>query len=241
MSEPYPKKATAAARRQAQSFESFEDCRNCRSEVLMFPKYFISKIIAFSACLFCAFAFNSTAQNIKVEKNGTVAGYVREKDEETGIVRKRVAETESLKPLSTVKFTPEQINNFEKQVFALINQKRAELNLPPLTWSEDVAKIARLHSENMVKFNFFAHKGIDGKMVNDRADDFGLTKWTALGENIAYNRGYRTPLETAVEKWMLSPGHKDNLLDSRWKESAVGIAVSNDGTYFFTQVFIKRK
>ena len=71
----------------------------------MFPKYFLSRIIAFSICLFCAFAFNSAAQNIKAVNSGAVAAFVREKDEEAGIVRKRVAEAEVSKPLSTAKFS----------------------------------------------------------------------------------------------------------------------------------------
>jgi len=123
----------------------------------------------------------------------------------------------------------------------LINQKRAENGLSPVSWSDEVAKVARLHSENMVNFNFFGHKGMDGKNVDGRADSFGLTRWTRIGENIAYNRGYKNPVETAVEKWMLSTSHRENLLDDRWTETAVGIAVTDDGTYYFTQVFLRRK
>ncbi|MGI8494448.1 MAG: CAP domain-containing protein [Pyrinomonadaceae bacterium] len=37
---------------------------------------------------------------------------------------------------------------------------------------------------------------------------------------------------------MLSPSHKENILDKRWKETGIGIAIASDGTYFFTQVFI---
>jgi len=129
----------------------------------------------------------------------------------------------------------------ERQAFELINKQRATLALEPLAWSDEVAKIARLHSENMAKFKFFSHEGIDGLMVNDRADAFGINKWRAISENIAYNRGYENPIEFAVERWMLSPKHRDNLLNSRWEESGIGIAISADGTYYFTEVFLLRK
>jgi len=199
------------------------------------------KSVIFSALFLCAFSANLFAQTITAEKTGSVASYIRDKDEEAGLVRKRVAQSENIKIIPFAKPSAVQLLEFEKLGFALINQKRAEIGLEPLAWSNDVAKIARIHSENMAKFKFFSHKGIDGKMVDDRADSLGISKWTAMGENIAYNRGYKNPIEIAVEKWMLSQSHRENLLSERWKESAIGIAVTDDGTYYFTQVFLKRK
>ena len=199
------------------------------------------KFIAISAFFLISFSTNLTAQTIKSEKTVSVAAYVRDKDEDAGLVRKRVVQPEIVRVNSSGKPSASQILELEKFAFTAINQKRAEIGLPPLLWSDEVAKIARLHSENMVKYSFFSHQGIDGKRVDGRADSFGLTRWTTIGENIAYNRGYKNPVETAVEKWMLSPGHRENLLNNRWRESAIGIAVTDDGTYFFTQVFLKRK
>ncbi len=130
---------------------------------------------------------------------------------------------------------------FERQAFEEINRQRATMNLQPLVWSDDAAKIARLHSENMANFKFFSHEGLDGLMVSDRADSCGISKWRAIGENIAYNRGYANPIEFAVERWMQSPGHRENILNERWKESGIGVAITEDGTYYFTQVFLQRK
>lgn len=131
--------------------------------------------------------------------------------------------------------------DLERRAFDLINEKRAKCGLAPLKWSDDVAKIARLHSENMANYNFFSHTGIDGTMVNDRADLLGIRKWQAIGENIAFNQGFENPVEFAVERWMASPKHRDNLLSSRWRESGIGIAVTDNGTYYFTEVFMIRK
>lgn len=133
------------------------------------------------------------------------------------------------------------IFDLEKTAFAQINEKRAENCLPLLEWSEEVARIARLHSENMAKHKFFSHRGLDGLMVDDRADALGISQWRAIGENIAFNRGYENPAESAVMRWLLSPAHRENILNSRWKESAVGAAVADDGSYYFTQVFLLRK
>jgi len=128
----------------------------------------------------------------------------------------------------------------EQTAFELLNQKRVENGLKPVAWSDQLATIARTHSRNMAELKFFGHCGLDHKMVSDRADDIGLKKWRAIGENIAYTRGYKDPIERAVELWLESPGHRQNLLSDEWRESAVGVTVAEDGSYYFTQVFLKR-
>lgn len=129
----------------------------------------------------------------------------------------------------------------EKQAFALLNEQRHAAGLNPLQWNDDVAKIARLHSQNMANQQFFSHAGLDGSMVDDRADDLGISKWRAIGENIAYNRGYPDPVKSVVERWMESVSHRRNLLNKDWQESGVGVAITESGTYYFTQVFLLRK
>ena len=127
----------------------------------------------------------------------------------------------------------------EQKAFEIVNERRRESGLPPVKWSDDMAKVARLHSENMAKLKFFSHAGQDGMMVSDRADNLGFYKWKAIGENIAYNRGYDNPADFACERWMLSPTHRENILNKRWQEAAIGLAIA-DGTYYFTQVFMQK-
>lgn len=134
------------------------------------------------------------------------------------------------------------IHDLELQAFQLLNQKRVENGLKPVVWNENIAKIARVHSQNMATYNFFSHQGLDGLTVDKRADALGLSDWRKIGENIAYNRGYKDPVEYAVIRWMQSESHRQNLLSDKWKESGVGVAIAPDGkTYYFTQVFMLRK
>lgn len=132
------------------------------------------------------------------------------------------------------------ISVIEHRVFDLINQRRTAAGLSLLAWSDNVAGVARVHSKNMASLKFFSHTGVDGKKVNNRADELGVKKWHSLGENIAYNRGFKSPLESAVQSWMSSPGHRDNILKNDWQESGIGVVVTEDGTYYFTQVFLKK-
>lgn len=126
----------------------------------------------------------------------------------------------------------------EKQAFDLINKLRRESGAPALKWNSKVAELARSHSQNMALHNFFSHTGIRGGLVDQRAIDLGLDKWSSIGENIAYLRGFDEPAAYAVERWMMSTSHRRNLLDPRWRESGIGLAIRPDGTHYFTQVFM---
>ncbi len=131
--------------------------------------------------------------------------------------------------------------SIERQIFALINGERSKNGLPELKWSETLAAVARMHSDDMANVQFFSHRGSDGSMVDDRADRLGLGSWLAIGENIAYMRGFDDPAGLAVSKWLESTAHRKNLLGQNWKESAVGVAMSDEGTYYITEVFLVRK
>lgn len=128
----------------------------------------------------------------------------------------------------------------ERRAFALLNEQRVANRLEPLKWNEEMAQVARLHSENMARGKFFSHTGLDGKTVGDRASALGIDHWRAIGENINYNRGFQKPAESVCAQWMKSPAHRENLLDVRWNQSAIGAAIAADGTFYFTQVFILR-
>ena len=114
------------------------------------------------------------------------------------------------------------IISVEKLAFDALNQIRKDAGLEPLLWNAELEAVARLHSENMAEYQFFGHRDLDGKVVSDRATSGGVNSWRAIGENIAYNRGFKDPVAEAVAGWMDSAAHKRNLLDENWKESAVG-------------------
>jgi uncharacterized protein YkwD len=126
----------------------------------------------------------------------------------------------------------------ERKAFDILNEQRAARGLAPLRWNEDMARVARLHSENMARYKFFSHQGRDGSQVSTRANAIARRTWYSIGENIAFNNGFRKPVEMACQQWMTSPGHRQNILDNRWTESGIGAAFAPDGSFYITQVFI---
>jgi uncharacterized protein YkwD len=134
--------------------------------------------------------------------------------------------------------SPEEARLLEREAFELVNLRRLELGLAELKWNQALADLARQHSQNMALNGFFSHIGLNGKLVDRRAADFGLDDWRAIGENIAFNKGFANPTSFAVDRWMNSDGHRNNLLDRQWTESGLGVAITVDGKYFFTQIFM---
>jgi uncharacterized protein YkwD len=189
----------------------------------------------FFSILILIFSANAFAQKDRPEPIlfATVGG----KNTDAGIVRERlaVASKESSRPVSAAAASA------ERQAFELLNAVRQSNGLPLLRWNSQVAAVARVHSQDMARQKYFSHRGLDGSMVDDRADSMGLGQWRSIGENIAYLRGFQDPVKAAVDKWMHSPDHRRNLLADNWKESGIGIAITQDGTYYLTQVFLLRK
>jgi uncharacterized protein YkwD len=102
---------------------------------------------------------------------------------------------------------------------------------------EDLAAAARAHSRNMLQHGFFSHADPSGTRPAGRVRAAGMT-FQAVAENITMNNNPDTPAAQAVRDWMDSPGHRRNILNDRFRTTGVGLAVSDDGHYYFTQLFL---
>lgn len=128
----------------------------------------------------------------------------------------------------------------ERRAFEKTNQKRVENGLNPLVWDADLCRMAREHSESMARQGYFSHETLEGLQLKDRARVTGIPRFRVIGENIAYNKGYEDPGGFAVERWMISPGHRANILYVGFQASAIGSYVATDGSVYLTQVLIAR-
>jgi len=135
---------------------------------------------------------------------------------------------------------PLEPNAIERRAFEQTNIVRVKNGLPPFVWDADVCRMARNHSESMSRRGFFSHMTPDGLRLRDRARVAGISQFSVLGENIAYNQGYEDPGAFAVERWMLSPKHRANILSSEFRAMAIGSFVAPDGSVYLTQTFITR-
>ena len=96
---------------------------------------------------------------------------------------------------------------------------------PPVSWSDNLAIAAYLHSEDMVLNNFFSHTGSDGSSAGQRISRQGYP-WRTYGENIAV--GYPT-VSSVIQGWLGSEGHCRNLMDPAFTEIGAGYAIGPFG------------
>jgi len=143
-------------------------------------------------------------------------------------------------PVATGAPSLDEATEIERRAFDSTNRARLQNGLAPLVWDGELCRMARLHSANMVRLGFFAHETPDGQRLKERAHAVGIAHFQVLGENIAYNQGFNDPGGFAVERWLISPGHRANILNSEFEQSAIGSFVAPDGTVYLTQEFIKR-
>jgi len=142
-------------------------------------------------------------------------------------------------PSSTVSqgTTSTEFASLEQSVHQQINQYRKSRNLPPLTLNTSITEQARIHSEAMASGRVpFSHNGFEGRV---KAFSKSIS-YSSAGENVAYNQGYSNPDQQAVQGWLESPGHLENIVGD-FDHTGIGVTKNAKGEYYFTQIFIKRR
>jgi len=113
-----------------------------------------------------------------------------------------------------------------------VNAYRASLGLPPLELDPLLGDISREHSDGMAAgVVAFGHDGFEA-----RAEEIAEAGAYAVGENVAFNGGFDDPVTIAVEGWIDSPPHHENIVGD-FTHSGVGIAFADDDTVYFTHMF----
>jgi uncharacterized protein YkwD len=130
-----------------------------------------------------------------------------------------------------------QIEAQEIKIIELINQERAKKGLKPLSHFSTLTHHARQHSYSMACGEVdFGHAGFDKRA--QAIIKMGQHK--GFGENVAYCHHVEDPLTLSVANWMKSKGHRENILGD-YDETGVGISYDEEGRFYVTQLFAKRK
>ncbi|GAA0135453.1 hypothetical protein YSY43_22930 [Paenibacillus sp. YSY-4.3] len=104
------------------------------------------------------------------------------------------------------------------KVVALVNVERKNAGLKPLVVHTNLTKMAKDKAVDMYKNKYFSHTSPKYGSPFDMMDAYNIT-YLYAGENIA--KGQKTPADV-VAAWMDSPGHKANILNSKYTLIGVG-------------------
>ena len=121
----------------------------------------------------------------------------------------------------------------------LLNRDRKFHDLKPLFMQNDLRIVARKHSKDMARKDYFEHENMAGKGHADRYKESQISD-VVSGENLAKIGGYRHPVHRAEKGLMNSPGHRANILNKAFNCVGVGIHKSQKKVYYYTQNFAHR-
>ena len=122
--------------------------------------------------------------------------------------------------------------NYAQAVLDLVNKERVKRGVNPLVLSEDICQKADIRAKELTVL--FSHTRPDGR---DCFSIFGSKQGKIYGgENIA--AGSSTP-EAVVNQWMSSPGHRENILNGKYRYLGVGYAYDGSSEYahYWVQLF----
>ena len=150
-------------------------------------------------------------------------------------------------------------SKLEQRIHELINQQRNSNGLSSLSFDSSLAVIARGHSQDMAKNNYFSHINLQGQGAIARGNqqgypcrkDYGSYYTYGISENIfnthhdtTYNgitvndfESIEVMAQKTVNGWMNSPGHRKNILTSTFDREGIGIGIASDNTVYITENF----
>lgn len=107
-----------------------------------------------------------------------------------------------------------------QRIVDLVNQRRAEAGLRPVTVNPILSSCAQQYSDVQAAQGGINHIGPDGSNPGQRLTRCGY-RWRYYGENLA--GGFANPDEV-MTAWMNSPSHRKVIMNPRYREIGLGFA-----------------
>jgi len=146
---------------------------------------------------------------------------------------------EYLRYLLLMIFAPRSLKTMEWRMLKLLNKDRKRHGLKPVRMQDDLRDVARKHSSDMAKKDYFDHVNLKSQSPSDRLKGARVSD-VISGENLAKVGGYGNPTQFAEKGLMNSPGHRANILNGLYNAVGIGVVRNPRKVYFFTQNFAKR-
>ena len=123
---------------------------------------------------------------------------------------------------------PSEVSNatVKRATLCLLNKQRKAHGRRALKSNRRLARAARKHARDMVERKYFSHTSPGGVSFVDRImrqDYVNPGEGWTLGENLAWGSYQLATPKSIVRSWMHSPGHRANILNSKFREIGIGV------------------
>jgi uncharacterized protein YkwD len=129
-------------------------------------------------------------------------------------------------PDPTLTPTSANLARVKTAVLCLINQERERAGEGALRANARIEAAAQGHSEAMATEDYFEHVSPGGETPLQRLRASGYVNGASgyeVGENIAWGTYELATPQAIVRAWMQSPEHRANILDARFRDTAIGV------------------
>jgi uncharacterized protein YkwD len=147
-----------------------------------------------------------------------------------------VAVTSKNSSNTSVTLKAAEINDYENQVAAMINNVREQNGLNALAFDGSLNAVAEIRSQDLINRNYFSHYTPEGTNVFDVMRANGVS-FRYAGENLAQSAPASVgTVEGFMNAWMNSPTHMANILRAQYTKIGVSM-VEIDSRRVVTTVF----
>ncbi len=112
-----------------------------------------------------------------------------------------------------------------------VNQDRAAAGLAPLTWDDQLYRLAQSHAADIAASGSLWHSDLAGWLATP-----WMSSWRSLGENLLVAPP-GTNAFSAEDMWMASAPHRANILDGGFNRIGVGVVVDGSGRVWMVALF----
>jgi uncharacterized protein YkwD len=120
------------------------------------------------------------------------------------------------------------LDRIRAATICLVNRERTGDGLVPLRENAQLEQSAQRHTEDMAFGDYFEHVGPRGDTPVGRMRAAGYIYSSQIGFEIGENIGWGTlwlsTPRAIVAAWMASPGHRANIMDARFRDTAIGVS-----------------
>jgi uncharacterized protein YkwD len=120
------------------------------------------------------------------------------------------------------------IDRVRAATLCLVNRERAGQGEGPLNPDPGLERAAQSHSEDMAFGDYFEHVGPHGDTPVSRMRASGYIYSSRVGYEIGENIGWGTlwlaTPRAIVAAWMASSEHRANILNGRYRDTAIGVS-----------------
>jgi len=130
-----------------------------------------------------------------------------------------------------------------RKIIARCNQLRVEQKIRPVAELNYLVEAANQHAREMIQLGYFSHTSPTPGQERPKSRIEHSGGWDlSIAENLYRSAGVPEEelVADVISAWMNSPGHRDNLFNSKFNSMGVGVARLGKDEWAITQLFSRQ-